>query len=274
MASKKSKPGKIHLRIVEVMKRYPGGITGGQIRQELEKEGLRPEDQTHLDKRKRELKSWFLIGKRKSPPLVEGKKGSLTLYTYEGERESVTDEGSISQKLRAQIIGAAHGRCQMCGKTVEKDKITLVVDHKKPRDWGGTNDPQNLWAICEECNGGKKSYFSSLNADPEMMSKVIFHQSVHVRIGELLKAVGVGNRTSSELLGIVADQDDWQKRLRELRYDVIGWKIDKKLYKGTSGKKQTDYILRSYKPWPEDPSGTIRRFEQDREGRNRMRKKD
>jgi hypothetical protein len=46
MASK-SKPGKIHLRIIEVMKRFPGGISGGQIRQELEREGLEPEDQTH-----------------------------------------------------------------------------------------------------------------------------------------------------------------------------------------------------------------------------------
>jgi len=274
MALKKSKPGKIHLRIVEVMKRYPDGISGGQIRQELEKEGLRPEDQTHLDKRKRELKSWFLIGKRKSAPLVEGKKRTLTLYTYEGERETVTDEGSISQKLRAQIIGAAHGRCQMCGKTIEKDGITLVVDHKTPRDWGGNNDHQNLWAICEECNGGKKAYFASLNADPEMMKKVISQESVHVRIGELLKQIGVGNRTPSKLLEVVAHQDDWQKRLRELRYPVIGWEIDKKLYKGPSGKKQADYILRSYKPWPEDPSGTIRRFELDRERRNRTGRRD
>lgn len=274
MATKRSKPGKIHLRIVEVMKRFPDGITGGQIRQELEREGLRPEDQTHLDKRKRELKAWFLIGKRKSTLPFEGKKRSLVLYTYEGERVSVTDEGSIDQKLRARIIGAAHGRCQMCGKTIEKDRVTLVVDHKKPRDWGGTNDPQNLWAICEECNGGKKAYFSLLNADSEMMKKVISHRSVHVRIGELLKAVGVGSRTPSQLLEIVADQDDWQKRLRELRYEVIGWKIDKKLYKGTSGKKQTDYILRSFKPWPEDPSGTIRRFEQERERLNRIRKRD
>ena len=86
------------------------------------------------------------------------------------------------------------------------------------------------------------------------------------------KTVGVGKRTPSFLLEIVADQDDWQKRLRELRYDVIGWKIDKRLYKDPSGRKQTDYVLRSYKPWPEDPSGTIRRFEQERERRNRASK--
>src|SRR5712664_586841 len=113
MATKRSKPGSIHLRIVEVMKRFPEGITSGQIRQELEKEGLRPEDQTHLDRRKRDLKKWFVIEKRKSMTTVEGKKRSIVLYKYQGERESVTDEGTISQKLRAEIIRAAHGQCQM-----------------------------------------------------------------------------------------------------------------------------------------------------------------
>jgi len=32
-----SKPGSIHYRIVEVMKRFPEGISGGQIREELER---------------------------------------------------------------------------------------------------------------------------------------------------------------------------------------------------------------------------------------------
>jgi hypothetical protein len=50
-----SKPGQIHLRIAEVMKRFPDGISGGQIRQELEKDGLKPEDQTHLDRRSESL---------------------------------------------------------------------------------------------------------------------------------------------------------------------------------------------------------------------------
>jgi len=40
-----SKPGGIHLKIIEVLKRFPDGISGGQIRSELEKEGLRAEDQ-------------------------------------------------------------------------------------------------------------------------------------------------------------------------------------------------------------------------------------
>src|SRR5260370_40677424 len=115
---KTSKPGKIHLQIIEILKRFPDGVTGGQIRQELEKEGLRPEDQTHLDRRKRDLKKWFLIQKIKTTQEVGGKKRTVVLYKYVREKSRITDEGQINQKRRAEVLHAAHGRCQMCGKTV------------------------------------------------------------------------------------------------------------------------------------------------------------
>lgn len=269
MSGTQSKPGAIHLRIVEVMKRFPGGISGGQIRQELEREGLRPEDQTHLDRRKRDLKKWFVIEKVLGAQEVRGMGRRVVLYRYVRKRKNVTDEGQIGQRLRAEVIRAAHGRCQMCGSTVQNHGVTLVVDHRKPRDWGGSNDRENLWAICEECNAGKKAFFSSLNVSPEIMKKAMAHKSVHVRIGELLKAVGVGKRTPSSLLEVVAEQDDWQKRLRELRYPVVGWDIETYLYKAPSGKKQADYILRSFKPWAENPTEVIRRFEKERERKNK-----
>jgi len=265
----RSKPGAIHLRIVDVMKRFPDGVTGGQIRQELEKEGLKPEEQTHLDRRKRDLKKWFMIHAVASTQIVSGVPRKVTLYKYLGERSVVSDEGDINIRVKAEVRHAAHGRCQMCGKTIAEDGIKLVVDHKKPRDWGGTNDRENLWAICVECNAGKKAYFSSLNVDPELMKQVISHESVHVRIGELLKAMGIDSRTPSYLLEVVADQDDWHKRLRELRYPVIGWEIETRRYKNESGKVVVDYVLKKYQPWPQDPTGTIRRFEQERERRNK-----
>ena len=81
LATTTSKPGAIHLRIVEVMKRFPKGISGGQIRQELEKKGLQPEEQTHLDRRKRDLKKWFVIQKTKAEQITtEGKKRNVVLY--------------------------------------------------------------------------------------------------------------------------------------------------------------------------------------------------
>ncbi len=264
-----SKPGTIHLRIVEVMKRFPEGISGGQIRQELEKEGLRPDDQTHLDRRKRDLKKWFVIETLESVQVVNGRPRKVTLYKYGGKRMDITDEGEINIRVRAEVLHTAHGRCQMCGKTVAEDGIKLVVDHKKPRAWGGTNDKENLWAICVPCNSGKKAYFNSLNVTDEFMRKVMAYDSVHMRIGETLKAVGVDKRTPPEILAVVADQEDWHKRLRELRYSVIGWKIDTVSYKTKAGRKKVDYILRRYRPWPDDPTGRIRQFERSRERRNR-----
>ena len=238
---------------------------------ELEKEGLKAEEQTHLDRRKRDLKRWFEIEKVKSIVDVRGTKRNVTLYKYVGLRKQTSAEGQINLKLRAQVIHAAHGRCQMCGKTVQRHDISLVVDHKKPRDWGGSNDLENLWAICEDCNAGKKAYFSSVGLSPEVMKNISAHKSVHMRIGELLKAIGVGKRTPSIILEIVADQDDWHKRLRELRYPVIAWEIEGHRYKGPAGKTNVDYILRSYKRWPEDPSSVIRQFEKRREELNKRR---
>jgi hypothetical protein len=96
---KTSKPGAIHLRIIEVLKQFPEGASGGQIRHELEKEGLKPEEQTHLDRRKRDLKKWFVIQKIKIGQVLAGKQRNVTLYKYIGLRKTVTDEGQIDSKM-------------------------------------------------------------------------------------------------------------------------------------------------------------------------------
>ena len=113
MAKKTSQPGSIHLRIIEVMKRFPEGISGGQIRKELEKEGLRPEDQTHLDRRKRDLKKWFVIERVPCTVTLEGKTRNVTLYKYKGKRHHVTEEGQIGQKLRAEVVHETGNTCEM-----------------------------------------------------------------------------------------------------------------------------------------------------------------
>lgn len=105
----KSKPGAIHLRIIEVMKRFFDGISGGQIREELEKEGLDAGEHTHLDRRKRELQKWFVIKREIAASVVNGKKRRVTLYKFSGTRNEIVDEGQINQKLRAEIIRGARG---------------------------------------------------------------------------------------------------------------------------------------------------------------------
>jgi hypothetical protein len=91
------------------MKRFPDGITGGQIRLEL---GLRPEDQTQLDRRKGDLKKWFVIEKiTATQPASDGISRKVVLYRFKGERKGNLDSAQVSGRLRAMILHSAHGRC-------------------------------------------------------------------------------------------------------------------------------------------------------------------
>lgn len=59
-------------------------------------------------------------------------------------------------KLRFQILKRDGYRCQLCGRSAQ-DGISLEVDHRMPRAQGGSNDSDNLWTLCWECNRGKGS---------------------------------------------------------------------------------------------------------------------
>jgi len=268
-----TKPLEIHRHLIEVLKKCPEGLTCGQARHQLEQQGLlSAEEQTHLDRRWRQLPSWYKIQKIRATEVVGGRNLPVVRYRYLGERTHIADEGQVSEKLRAAVLHAAHGRCEMCGRGIVEHGVVFQVDHKLPRDWGGTNDRENLWALCQECNRGKKAFFSSVQADSKMMKSVMAHDSVHVRIGELLKAFGVGVATPAYLIEIVSgeNQEDWKKRLRELRYPVIGWDIRPARHTEPSGKVRADYVLLRWKPWPRDPTGLIRRFEEERRRKNRQ----
>ena len=230
------------------MRQHPEGLTSGQIRAKLK---LAADEQAQLDRRRRDLRTWYILEKRQS--------GNEWAYTIKGERKTPVLERGVGIRLRAAVLGRAHGRCQMCGRTVVQHAAVLVVDHKVPVDWGGSNEDENLWAICEECNAGKKAYFAS--QDQDLMKGVMHHKSVHVRIGELLKR-NVGKPVPSPLIELVAGQSEWRKRARELRY--LGWEIKATRRKLESGKSESYYTLRKFSAWPDDPTGWIRDFEHDR----------
>ncbi len=93
------------------------------------------------------------------------------------------------------------------------------------------------------------------------------HNSVHVRLGETLKAFK-GDPVPAATLDYVANQDGWKKRVRELRY--LGWEIESFNRKvGEGGRVSSYYRLVKSRPWPEDPTGIIRQYERDRAERNR-----
>jgi diadenosine tetraphosphate (Ap4A) HIT family hydrolase len=62
--------------------------------------------------------------------------------------------GYISGTLRYEVLKRARFRCELCG--VSADVRALEVDHIVPRVRGGTDDSDNLQALCYRCNSMKR----------------------------------------------------------------------------------------------------------------------
>lgn len=251
MATVGSKLGAIHFAILDLLKAHPGGLTIYEIRDRIGDFGV----QQHLDKRVRDLRYAYKVPLRR----VAGRQ----VYVLEGERtDQLSDSGQIPSALRAKLLHAAHGRCQMCGRTIESDGVKLEIDHKIPRNWGGLTVEDNLWAICALCNSGKRDFFATFNDD--QMRTILSFKSVYERIAQTLRLYD-GEPTPSWLLQFVANsddyQEDWQKRLRELRYPPIGYKIKPSRRTNANGKVEAAYSLESWKPLPENHKFLIKEYE-------------
>jgi len=251
------KIGKLHYQIVDVLEKEPSGLTVQEIRDRL------PSDigpQQHFDKRIRELYYAYNI-------VQENNR-----YYYHGKKALPLDNQGISSKLRAAVINMAHGRCQMCGRTVAEDNIKLQADHKIPHNWGGPTTLENLWAICGLCNGGKRDFFKSF--DDSEMKELVTITSVHARLAHALR--DRPDPVPSWFLEFVANvndfQDDWKRRLRELRLLGIDYSFAKKRLK--SGKVETKFQLTKWTPLPDDPTGEVRRIEQEKARRRQRREED
>lgn len=236
--------------ILNLLRAHPGGLDIDEIKARLPSGA----DQMHLDRRLRSLRKYYHV-----PGQHEGGR---FVYRLGARKSTTTDSGAISGKLRAEVLHLAKGRCQMCGKTVVDDAIKLQIDHKVPQDWGGLTVSDNLWAICEPCNNGKRNHFQSFDA--EQMSAILAFDTVHQRIAHLLK-MHMGEPVGSDLIEFVANaterQEDWQKRLRDLRYPVIGLQITSNRYKTEQGFTRSTYTLHNWRDLPPDHQKLIRDWE-------------
>lgn len=207
--------------------------------------GVEAGEQEHLNRRMRELYRVFEVERTRD--------GKETLYRLVKKLDVILNTDGISNKVRAYIL--RNQRCAQCGRTPLEDGVKLHVDHKLPQAWGGTNDPENLQPLCSVCNEGKRNFYATFDKYSEQIKAAANYDEPHRRIGELLKVFN-GAPVPPDLLEIVANskqyQDDWQKRLRELR--ELGWIIETE--KRKEGKRfVASYILKHYEPWPE---GSIR----------------
>jgi hypothetical protein len=60
---------------------------------------------------------------------------------------------SLSPRLRMQVLQRDGLRCTFCGRSAPE--VKLHVDHIEPVSKGGSNEMDNLQALCEECNLAK-----------------------------------------------------------------------------------------------------------------------
>ena len=223
------------------------------------------DDQEHFGRRLRNLYSLFEIERAR-----DGKQTTYLLVSRLAEPKRPA--GRISKKLRAQVL--RDQRCAQCGRMPTEDKVKLHVDHKIPQEWGGSNEEDNLQALCSECNEGKRNYYATFDdAGSEILKAATFDEP-HVRIGEAFKAA-YPEQLPTDLLERIASskqfQADWQKRARELRY--IGWDVVWERRK-IDGRVHVTYgIGAPAPPWPDgDVGALIRRIEKERkEAKKRKR---
>lgn len=63
---------------------------------------------------------------------------------------------TIPWRLRHLIMKRDNFKCVYCGaSTATNSTTTLHIDHIIPRSKGGTNTPENLQTLCQQCNIGK-----------------------------------------------------------------------------------------------------------------------
>jgi HNH endonuclease len=128
---------------------------------------------------------------------------------------------------------------------------SLQVDHKIPKEWGGSDALENLQPLCEACNRGKKNLFASYDKHADAIRAAIHHDSVHLRIGELLRALAPA-WVRSDVIDMVASppgdyQEDWQRRIRELR--DLGWDYETRKRR-ENGRVWSYYRMTQVAEWP------------------------
>jgi biotin operon repressor len=143
---------------------------------------------------------------------IESVADGYILHSLDKDMSEVGRIG-ISRKLRYAILQRDNSTCQRCGRTV-KDGITLEIDHKIPVDWGGTNEINNLWTLCNICNGGKKHFFDDFDADT--MTEVMKEQSGYRRLVRFFE-LNPNKIIESLQLQVVSEIRDWTRTVRLIR---------------------------------------------------------
>ncbi len=140
------------------------------------------------------------------------KDGSYVLRTLE-VKDTGKKRENIDAKTRYRIMQRDNSICQRCGRGIP-DGVKLAIDHKIPVEMGGAGSDENLWVLCEECNLGKKHWFSDQNAE-EM--KMLFKEKSGSKRLEMFFDLHPDELIEPAKLAVVSGIRDWERTLRSIR---------------------------------------------------------
>lgn len=94
-------------------------------------------------------------------------------------RERIEERMPFSWAQKVPLLDETNGKCAHCG--IMLDRYTnMTVEHIIPLNKGGTNDPENLTMLCEDCNTEKSDMILPSSWYPHLSHKK------HKAVGELL----------------------------------------------------------------------------------------
>lgn len=121
----------------------------------------------------------------------------------------------IDARLKYAVLQKDNSTCQRCGANIQNTpNVKLVIDHKVPVDLGGATTIDNLWTLCEDCNGGKKAFFTDENADA--VKEIMRLDSAAKRLKAYFELYP--NTVIEPIkLSTIANVRDWERTLRLVR---------------------------------------------------------
>lgn len=71
----------------------------------------------------------------------------------------------VGQRLRAQVLADAGGRCGYCQTSEEITGAPLEIEHLTPEALGGSTRRDNLWSACRQCNALKGDRVTAIDLE-------------------------------------------------------------------------------------------------------------
>ncbi|MDF1605905.1 hypothetical protein [Nocardioides sp. YIM 152315] len=163
------------------------------------------------------------------------------------------EQGAVFQpidlRLRAEVL--APQCCAQCGDRPIPDGARLRPAQRIPMRWGGQATRENLEPLCEDCATGRQQYFQRWDHLADQIALAVNHADPRMRLGEFLRVMSPA-WVRADLLEAVASakeyQDDWNRRLRDLRF--LGWDYEHQNRKTEGSRTWAYYRFVKAAPWP------------------------